>query len=480
MQKSVNRGEMCAIEIDSALAIEVAQAPFQESTERTTEAPAVIADNVERKVVRESTGDYQPAVSCTPSSPPIFDHICHPISAHPDCSNEGTSTTSGGQLTFAQSNSLGQLVDNDQAIRTVTSEAHVSENEDFGSNVSQQVRAAGKEDDNFEADNLNVTACIGNDNSEKDSPVDAALVRHKPVREDERPRSAPVTESDIRTPQGVLSIFGDAQPGKQPIFESEGSLYHSGNSSAGNHAEPSRHTEDALITESQSSSQEVPEHLHGPSDDHDHDSQAEPTEGPSNGEGCSGATSAVVVGQPVAHSQDSIKSQPAVQSPQEGVNASRRQVRKRSAVRPYMDAPTDVAVSVGSSGFAIIPPLSQSTPALTDLHANRSDDATPSGTKRGKKRGRKSKQPKPSGDSDFANIEGSMHIRQGSINDCIVVSSNPDAGGIIPSPDIVGKRQRLAMEPAEMPNVKLTRGKRGRSKLVPESSESGVVSLRGK
>ncbi|KAK9365141.1 hypothetical protein V1509DRAFT_634113 [Lipomyces kononenkoae] len=468
MANSVNHGE---IEIDPASAIEVAQTKFQESTGQTTEVPAV---------------------SCSASSPPILDQTYHPITVHPECINEGTRsvstsipqpalamnssnsvesrTTNCGQLAFAQSVPPGELVDNSligdcEAVRTASSEVGISENEDFVPNV-QQLRMTEEEPD---TQVLNRTADIGIQNVEKGSTV---LVRppHMSIMEDEGSRTAPVPESNIGTPKTVHSNLGNASADTQPIFDSEGSSYRSFNSAASNHAEHSNQPEAVLMPDSQSSSREIAEHLHESSDDKS-GSLALPSDCP-NGDDCSAVTSASVVVLPVGHSPDAIKSQPAAQPPQEGLKVTRRRIRKRAAEFPYTDASAELAVSVSSSCFAIVPPLSHATPSLTDLRVDQSYDASLSGNKRSKKRGRKSKQQKSSSDNDSAKIDGSMHVRQGSINDCIVVCSKPNAGAITPSQNDVLKRERLAMEPEETFHGKFTRGKRGRSKLMLESSES--------
>ncbi|KAK9328648.1 hypothetical protein V1520DRAFT_205779 [Lipomyces starkeyi] len=485
--KSVNaNAEVHPMEIDNQSITVRAQTSFLKSR-----LPAGIADAMEPKVFsQEATRHSRHAIPSRSSEQPILEDTCHSISLPLEFSNEAT--TSGAtpmpdlavcttdinaekpvtpestvqQSVAPQSSSqvdLDQHGDSIEIFRTASNEVCIGDKEEVETNVSRDVRVSGNEEADIEAEDAN-----GSDFKEV-VPVESTIRQHNPKTADEESRIAPVTERIIVSQAFVQSMPSDALADTQPIFESQGSSGLHNSTSDGKHVEYSRELEDGVIPASRSATQNNGGYAHQPCNDGNFVGLTEPvpSQGPTSTEkGCVEGTSAAEAVLSVADSQDEVTPQPAFRSPHEGAKITRRRVRKRSSAPSDASAvstPAESAVSVHSSSFAIIPPVSYPAPLLAAVHVDQSIDHTIiSGEKKCKKRGRKSKQQKSAG--DFENISGNTYVRQGSINDCIIVSTNPNAGVITPSPAIMIKRECFSMEDDEMADLIL--GMLGRCELM--------------
>ncbi|KAK9315929.1 hypothetical protein V1524DRAFT_51295 [Lipomyces starkeyi] len=503
LHKSVNaNAEVHAMEIDNQSITVRAQTSFLKSR-----VPAVIGDALEPKVFsQEATRHARHAIPSRSSAQPILEDICNPISLPLELSNEAARsgatpmpdlavcatdvnakepviTESTVQQSVAPQSSsqvdLGQLGDFDtididedlKTFRTASNEVCIGDKEDVEANVARDVRVSGNEEVDIEAEDAN-----GSDFKEV-VPVESAIREHNLKTVDEESRTAPVTERIIVPQASVQSMLSDALADTQPIVESQGSSGLHDSTSDGKHVAYSREPEDGAIPASQSATQNNGGYAHQPCNDGNFVGLTEPvpSQGPTSTEkGCVEGTSAAEAVLSVADSQDDVTPQPAFPSPHEGAKITRRRVRKRSSAPSDASAvltSAEAAVSVHSSSFAIIPPVSYPAPLLAAVHVDQSDHTIISGEKKAKKRGRKSKQQKSAG--DFENIGENTHVRQGFINDCIIVSTDPNASVITPSPSIMIKHECFAMEDDEMADLILARRKRGHSKLVSESSEPG-------
>ncbi|KAK9319913.1 hypothetical protein V1517DRAFT_376087 [Lipomyces orientalis] len=293
--------------------------------------------------------------------------------------------------------------------------------------------------------------------------------------------------------ESICSMLADSMAATQPISESQASCHINAPTSDDRHADK---PEEDVVADSQMAPGDIWKIAHDNCNERDTNSIANPVPseeprftGESHCEVPSSSDTAI----PAANSQHAIVLQYSSQSAQSDVKVTRRRVRKSSSARFDNDYSAVLepaaACSVRSSIFAIIPPVSEPAPVLTDIHDDRSDHPLTAAEKKHRKRVRKSKQQRSL--SGFEQNSGNAHVRQDSMNDCIVVSSNPIASDT-PSPDIVIKRERSTMEDDEMANMILgvfaaswsmlgalvnchfiARRKRGRRQLESESSESG-------
>ncbi|KAK9363800.1 hypothetical protein V1504DRAFT_115429 [Lipomyces starkeyi] len=480
LHKSVNaNAEVHPMEIDNQSITVRAQTSFLKSR-----VPAGIADALEPKVFsQEATRHARHAIPSRSSAQPILEDICHSISLPLEFSNEAArsgaapmpdlavcatdvnaeepvATESTVQQSVAPQSSsqvdLDQLGDSDtidmdedlKTFRTAGNEVCIGDKKDVEVNVARDVRVSGNEEVDIEAEDAN-----GSDLKEV-VPVESAIRQHNLKTADEESRTAPVTERIIVPQASAQSMLSDALADTQPIFESQGSSGLHNSTSDGKHVEYSREPEDRVIPASQSA---IQIYAHQPCNDGNFVGLTEPVpsqEPTSTEKGCVEGTSAAEAVLFVADPQDDVTPQPAFPSPHDGAKITRRRVRNRSSAPSDASAVStsaEAAVSVHSSSFAIIPPVSYPAPLLAAVHVDQSDHTIISGEKKGKKRGRKSKQQKSAG--DFENIGGNTHVRQGSINDCIIVSTNSNASVITPSPAIMIKHECFAMEDDEMADL---------------------------
>ncbi|KAK9482046.1 hypothetical protein V1527DRAFT_53867 [Lipomyces starkeyi] len=472
LHKSVNaNAEVHPMEIDNQSITVRAQTSFLKSR-----APAVIADALEPKVFsQEATRHAQHAIPSRSSAQPKLEGICHSISLPLESSNEaarsGATPMPDLAVCATDVNAEEPVITESTVQQTASNEVCIGEKEDVEANVARDMRVSGNEEVDIEAEDAN-----GSDFKEV-VPVESAIRQHNLQTADEESRTAPVPERIIVPQASVQSMLSDALADTQPIVESQGSSGLHNSTSDGKHIAYSREPEDGVIPASQSATQNNGSYAHQPCNDGNFVSLTGPvpSQGPTSTEkGCFEGTSAADAVLSVADSQDDVTPQPAFLPPHEGAKITRRRVRKRSSASSDASAVStsaEAAVSVHSSSFAILPPVSYPAPLLAAVHGDQPDHTIISGEKKGKKRGRKSKLQKSAG--DFENIGGNTHVRQGSINDCIIVSTNPNASVITPSPAIMIKNECFAMEDDEMADMILARRKRGHSKLVSESSESG-------
>ncbi|KAK9246866.1 hypothetical protein V1506DRAFT_119507 [Lipomyces tetrasporus] len=358
-------------------------------------------------------------------------------------------------------------MEGDTTLKSMSNDVSVSDIQDAGAKVAPEAEHDAIDVETQDASGMPVIEVAKANGGEPDKPPNTRSQNTG----DEESRTSPHSENICVSRESMLA---DSMADTQPISESQSSYHLNDPTSDARHADK---PEDDMVADSQMAPGDNWKIAQDHSKERDPNRLANPvpSEEPRfTGESCCEVPSSSDTAITAADSKHAIVLQSSSQSAQSEGKVARRRVHRLSNARfdndssAVLDLPA-AACSVRSSIFAIIPPVSEPAPVLADITADKSDHTLTTGEKKHRKRVRKSKQQKSL--SGFEPNSGNAHVRQDSMNDCIVVSSDPIASDT-PSPDIVIKREGPTMEDDEMANMTLARRKRGRCRLESESFES--------